>query len=229
MILSGHQPVYLPSILLFSKIAHSDIFMFVGHCQASPGTWHNRNKIRNINGGDINLVIPIKHDFGQSINETEFAGDNWKRKHLRSIELTYSRRPYFEKYFPALKECLEIKWDTLGPMCMALIELMCIWFGIETEILDSREYAIEGHKTDMLISMCEQVFADQYLSNEGSRDYVNEAQMARAGIHHRWLKFTHPTYDQGYPDFVTNLSAIDLLFNCGPASGQIIREAAHVD
>src|SRR5690348_5767727 len=47
MILSGHQPVYLPSILLFSKIAHSDAFMWVGHCQASPGTWHNRNQIRN--------------------------------------------------------------------------------------------------------------------------------------------------------------------------------------
>jgi hypothetical protein len=67
------------------------------------------------------------------------------------------------------------------------------------------------------------------LSNEGARDYVNEQNMNLAGIKHRWLKFTHPIYDQGHSEFQTNLSAIDLLFNCGPESGKIIRGAGHVD
>jgi len=52
--------------------------------------------------------------------------------------------------------------------------------------------------------------------------------MADAGIKHRWQKFTHPIYDQGHREFITNLSAIDLLFNCGPESSKIIREAGHV-
>ena len=44
MILSGHQPVYLPGIQLFNKIALSDKFMFVGHCAFEDGSWHNRNR-----------------------------------------------------------------------------------------------------------------------------------------------------------------------------------------
>ncbi len=223
MRLSGHQPVYLPGIILFTKIALSDEFMLVGHCDMGDGTWHNRNFIRN-----ARLTIPVKHG-GECINKTEIDGAHWKRKHLKSIELNYSKRPYFNIYFDKLKELIEMPWKTLGPLNMALIELFCIWLRLPAEILDSRDYKIEGHKTDMLISMCEETGASEYLSNEGSRDYVDEVKMSRAGIRHKWLKFEHPIYDQGNPEFITNLSIIDLLFNCGPSSDKIVRGAGHVD
>src|SRR5512139_3792570 len=202
MLLSGHQPTYLPGIILFTKIALSDACMLVGHCQASPGTWHNRNQIRN-----AKLVVPVKHEFGQSINNTEFAGDQWKRKHLRSIELNYCKRPFFDKYFPGLKECIELPWERLGPMNMALIELLCMWLRIETDMLDSRDFQIEGHKTDMLVSMCEAAKANGYLSNEGARAYVDEQSMNQAGIDHRWLNFDNPPYDHGTSEFQTDISA----------------------
>jgi len=228
--LSGHQPVYLPGIILFTKIAHSDIFMHVGHCQASPGTWHNRNQIRN-----AKLVIPIKHDFGQSINDTQFAGDQWKRKHLRSIEINYGKRPFFADYFDGIAEIIKMPFRSLSFLNNAMTLHLLNCFQIYTPVIDSRNYEITGHKTEMLISMCREVGATEYLSNEGARDYVNEQNMNLAGIKHRWLKFTHPTpentkgvYDQGHSEFQTNLSAIDLLFNCGPESGKIIRAAGHV-
>lgn len=221
MILSGHQPVYLPGIILFNKIALSDKFMLVGHCDVGDGTWHNRNQIRN-----ARLTIPIKHG-GKSINETEIDGTHWKRKHLRSIELTYSKRPFFGFYFDKLKELIEMPCKYLGPLNMALIELFCMWLRLPTEILDSRDYSIEGRKTDMLISMCDVVGADQYLSNEGARAYVDEPRMALAGVTHRWQKFKHPQYEQG-SEFTPDLSIIDLLFNCGPDAGRIVRACGHV-
>lgn len=223
MRLSGHQPVYLPGIILFTKIALSDVFMHVGHCQASPGTWHNRNQIRN-----AKLTIPVQHDFGQSINETKYAGDHWKRKHLRSIEMAYGKRPYFKDHFGSISEIILIGRKTLAHLNTALIKHLLQCFEIHTPILDSQSFNIEGHKTEMLISMCKSVGASEYLSNEGARDYVNEQNMNLAGIKHRWLKFTHPIYDQGHSEFQTNLSAIDLLFNCGPESGKIIRSAGYV-
>jgi hypothetical protein len=223
MLLSGHQPVYLPSILLFTKIAHSDEFMFTGHCQASPGTWHNRNQIRG-----AKLTIPVKHDFGQSINETEFAGDHWKKKHLRSIEFAYGKRPFFKDYFPRIAEIILLPALSLGLLNVRLIELFIEILELKTEMLDSVDYPIEGHRTDMLISMCKATGADQYLSNRGAMDYVDEEKMAGAGIKHRWLNFVHPIYDQGHSEFITNLSIIDLLFNCGPDSGRIVREAGSV-
>lgn len=222
MRLSGHQPVYLPGIILFTKIALSDEFMFVGHCDAGDGSWHNRNYIRG-----ARLTVPIKHG-GESINATEIDGSHWKRKHLRSIELQYSKRPYFHIYFDKLKELIEMDWRTLGPLNMALIELFCIWLRLTSEITDSRDYKITGNKTEMLISMCEESGASEYLSNEGARAYVDELKMSRSGIRHRWMKFEHPIYDQGDPEFITNLSIIDLLFNCGPEAARIVREAGSV-
>ena len=77
--------------------------------------------------------------------------------------------------------------------------------------------------------MCKATGAKEYLSNEGAREYVDEVAMRRAGIRHRWLKFQHPTYDQGRnKEFLPNLSIIDLLFNCGPDSARIVKGAGHV-
>jgi hypothetical protein len=195
--------------------------MFVGHCQASPGTWHNRNQIRG-----AKLTIPVKHDFGQSINETEFAGDHWKKKHLRSIEFAYGKRPFFKEYFPEIAHIIQSEWRSLGGLNTALVSKFCSWLVINP--VWHLAGNIEGHRTDMLISMCKATGADQYLSNRGAMDYVDEEKMAAAGIKHRWLNFTHPIYDQGHSEFITNLSIIDLLFNCGPESGRIVKEAGSV-
>jgi len=37
--------------------------------------------------------------------------------------------------------------------------------------------------------------------------------------------FKHPQYPQCYAPFEPNMSVVDLLFNCGPESLAIIREA----
>lgn len=229
MLLSGHQPVYLPGIILFNKIALSDAFMFVGHVQYSRKSWQTRNRIR-MGDKDLILSAPVKKsgNFGQAINETEFADDYWKRKHLGSIRQAYASRPYFDRYFPELESILSEGRATLGDLNVAVIKKILDWLGISTPILDSRELSIEGHKTDMLISMCGAAKADGYLSNEGARAYVDEAAMAEAGISHHWQIFKHPVYQQGSP-FIENLSVIDLLFNMGPESGAVVASCGHID
>lgn len=211
MILSGHQPVYLPGLILFDKIAKSDIFMFVGHCQFVAKSWHIKNRI----AGNLTLTVPVHKKFGKSINKTEIFGDHWKRKHLRSIYLTYKNRPYFNLYYPQIEKVITHPWKFLGDMNCALIVLIMPWFGINTKVCFSDEFHIQGHKTEMLISMCNYVNADTYLSSEGARAYVREDIMKEAGITHIWQDFKHPLYDQGRT-FEPNLSALDLLFNCGP-------------
>lgn len=228
MILSGHQPVYLPGIILFNKIALSDVFMFVGHCQYSAKSWHTRNRIRN-GGGEIFLSVPVvkASRFGQCINETEIDNQPWKRKHLATIYHTYHRRPFFPEYFPELEELLLRPWTSLGVMNMAIIRAMMRWFELDTPVLDSVDYGIGGHKTDMLIAMCRAAGADRYLSNLGSQAYVDEAEMRRNGIEHCWQDFVHPAYEQGAP-FLPNMSALDLAFNVGPLAGEIVRSCGRI-
>jgi len=235
MILSGHQPCYLPGIQLISKIMLSDAYMHVGHCQYQKRSWHSHNFIRT---GE--LIVPVRSTLGQAIDDVEIDySKNWQRKHVRAIEMAYRGFKYFDNYFPVLEQITHFDhWGTLGELNKALLAYIVAEIGIKTRILDSANYQIDGAKTDMLISMCKAVGADEYLSNEGSRwrqgndGYITPAEedrMAAAGIKHRWQKFTHPIYGQDAKVNFGRLSVIDLLFRHGPASAEIIRRAGHVD
>jgi hypothetical protein len=224
VILSGHQPVYLPGIVVLTKIALSDAFMFVGHCQFQNKSWHSRNYIRGPHGALL-LTVPVEKHMGQSIDQTKILAGSWRRKHLESIRLAYQKRPFFDAYFPELEKTINADWGSLGCLNACLIAKFCEWLGIETKYCLNA--GVEGHKTDMLISMCKSASADQYLSSPGET-YVDQKQMASAGIKHFFLKFEHPIYDQGPRDFIENLSVIDLLFNVGPDAGKLVKEAGHV-
>jgi hypothetical protein len=229
MLLSGHQPVYLPGIILFNKIAMSDAFMFVGHCQNVPHSWHTRNKIR-VGDRPHTLSVPVirKNRFGQSINEAQLANVHWRRKHLRTMEYSYRKRPFFDAYYPKLAELLMKDWRSLGEMDMTIIRTIMEWLEIKTPVYDSENYCVEGAKTDMVISMCQALDAESFLFNEGSRVYLEEERLASHGIQAYWQVFEHPTYDQGR-DFIENLSIVDLLFNVGEESCEIVRSCGRVE
>ena len=229
MILSGHQPVYMPGILLFNKIALSDTFMFVGHCQYSQKSWQTRNRI-GLGGAEHWLSVPVKKSglFGQSINDTEILDAHWKKKHLGTIRQAYGKRPYFAQYYPELEALILDDCLKLGALNIAIMQALINWLELPAQVLDSRDYPVAGNKTEMLISMCQAVGADRYLSNVGSRDYVDEKAMADAGIQHCWQAFKHPVYAQGHP-FIENLSVIDLLFNVGAAAREIVRSCGQIE
>ena len=45
-----------------------------------------------------------------------------------------------------------------------------------------------------------------------------------------WQEFKHPVYSQcRTAPFIKGLSALDVIFNCGPQSAQILRECARHD
>lgn len=217
--LSGHQPVYLPGIIFFDKLAKSDGFMFVGHCDYQPKSWQSHNFIRQ---GDNQLMLSVPVHKADSINATAPMENGWRRKHLASITHAYGKRPFFDLYFDDLRKLLV--GETLSDLNCGLIRWIAGVLGITTPILDSRDFQITGHKTDMLISMCGATGALGYLSSPGERSYVDQGQMKAAGLSHRFQEFNHPVYDQGRK-FIPNLSVIDLLFNCGPASVDIVRGA----
>ncbi|HMA50114.1 MAG TPA: WbqC family protein [Magnetospirillaceae bacterium] len=229
MILSAHQPVYLPGIILFNKIALSDCFMFLGHAQLVKQSWHMRNRIRQ-GDSEVFLTIPVKTAgrLGQAIDNTEFADDFWKRKHIETIRQAYRKRPYFDAYFGPIEALLSADWPSLGALNKALIRHFLALLDIRTPILESTDHDPQGHKTELLIEMTKAAGANAFLSNEGARVYVQEEQMRISGVGHHWQIFEHPTYPQGRTPFMPHLSIIDLLFNAGPEAGPIVRASGHV-
>ena len=58
LILTAHQPVYLPWLGLFHKIALADSFVWFDDVQYQKKDWNNRNKIKTQNG-PIWLIVPV--------------------------------------------------------------------------------------------------------------------------------------------------------------------------
>ena len=106
MIITAHQPTYLPWLGLFNKIYYSDCFVLLDTVQYLPQEWMNRNKIKTANG-ERYLTVPV-HTKGylKKMNK-EIKIDNshdWQRKHLKSIFVSYKNTKYFNNYFPFFED-----------------------------------------------------------------------------------------------------------------------------
>ena len=81
---------------------------------------------------------------------------------------------------------------------------------------------VYGSSTERLISICKSVDGDEYLSGAGGNNYQDEEMFKKTNIKLTMMNFEHPIYNQLWGEFIPNLSIIDLIFNCGKNSRQII-------
>ncbi len=115
MILTAHQPVYLPWLGLFHKIALADLFCYFDIVQYQKRDYNNRNQIKTING-KLWLSVPVesKEHFSKNVSKIPIIQNSWVKKHLKSIELAYKKTPYFKHYFYELESTIqESSKDTL--------------------------------------------------------------------------------------------------------------------
>ena len=77
MILTAHQPTYLPWLGLFHKIALSDAFVFFDHVQYSKKQYYNRNTITTQHGP---LTLSVQSRPQPRIRVRDGAGDavSWR-------------------------------------------------------------------------------------------------------------------------------------------------------
>ena len=222
MIISIHQPQYLPWLGYFDKMRRADVFVLLDNVQFKKNEWQNRNRIRKPDGWQW-LTVPVRHDFGQSISVTRINRTQaWARKHIGALEANYRKAPYFDRYMPVLSEFISRDWDTLGDLNIALVRKVAELLGIKTRIELASAFEVEGHKTGRLVGLCRVFGADTYLSGEGGAHYLDMDLFRANNIEVVVQNYAHPTYNQLWAvaenGFIPCLSVVDLMFNCGPRS-----------
>lgn len=238
MIISAHQPEYLPYIGFFYKMAMVDKFILVDHIQFSTGGFQNRNKIRTSDSqGWAWLTVPVitSGKGHQKISEVKI--DNsipWARQHWKAIYFNYKRAPFFNLYEDFFKNLYSKKWEKLIDLNETIIYYLKEKLGIETPLIKSSEYELKGKKTDLLIELCEKFGADAHLTGSGAKkrgakSYAEEEKFEKNNLKHIFSDFKHPVYPQRFEPFLENISAIDLLFNCGPKSLEIIKYSSRTE
>ena len=218
-----HQPQYLPWLGYFDKMDRADVFVLLDDVQYKKNEWQNRNKIRNAESWQW-LTVPVVYDFGRLLSEVKIDNKTgWRTKHLKSIEMNYSRAPYFKGYSGFFEELYGKEWSLLADLNSEMILYLKERLGIKTRLIKSSELGIKSSATNRLVDICGKLNADVYLSGAGGAEYLDEALFAAAGIKLEYQSYEHPVYKQAFDGFEPNMAVIDLMFMEGDKSLKIIR------
>jgi hypothetical protein len=233
VIVSAHQPHYLPWIGYLAKVAASDLFVVMDDLQFEAQNFQNRNRLK-LNHGPAWLTVPLEHGGQQEricdkrIRHCAHGRHHWQWCHWETMRIHYGGARYWERYRPALEAVYQQSWSRLLDLNLHLLRLHLEWLDIRTPLVLASELALTGQKTERITALCRAVSADVYLSGSGgSRGYLDVAELERAGVRVAWQSIRHPVYRQRYGGrgFVSHLAALDMLLNCGPDSKQLLRAA----
>ena len=96
---------------------------------------------------------------------------------------------------------------------------------IKVPMISAKKYNFEGEKSDRVLDMCKQLNAHEFIFGALGKEYAKVDEFKKAGIKISFQDYNHPSYTQpGGGNFTSHLSIIDLLFNCGDDSYNIIME-----
>jgi hypothetical protein len=225
MIVAIHQPHFFPWPGYLDRMLRADLFILLDHVQYENRNYQNRARIR-VDGRAQWLSVPlVQRSQSERIvdkridNPPETAGRWWGVTHFQTLRHAYRGAPHFAAYADRLQQLLGERRDALVDLDLASLGFLRDAFGIDTPMVRSSTLGVSARKSELIVELCRAVGADAYLAGMGgSRDYLDRDAFAAAGIRLLWQDYRQQPYRQcGEAPFIAGLSALDLLFNCGPA------------
>jgi hypothetical protein len=206
-----------------------DVYYILDTVQFMKEHWHSRNKIRKKDGW-LWLTTPILQSKSKLLMWPEAKIDNsqnWKRKQLNSIKMCYSRAKYFKEIFPELEEIYEKDYEYLIDFSEEIIRYAFRKFDINIPVYRTSNLINEGHdisgkKSDLIIKMCKTANAKTFVFGQDGKTYIEKEKFEAENIDYIFQRFIHPSYTQRYDGFESHMSFIDLLFNYGKESKNIL-------
>lgn len=216
------QPYFMPYIGYFQLMSAVDKIVLLDDVNFINGGWINRNRIA-VKGQPHWLTLPLaRASQNRLINEIEIVDDPlWKRKAMRTIELSYRSAPFVEEVLPFLSNLLNKARGSLSAFLCWHLGQVAEFIGIEAKIEPTSAIYPKERRSGQhrIIDICTREGAASYVNLSGGKDLYEARLFASAGID---LLFLQPNLgvlplrhsgDQG-----PSLSIIDLLMFNSPAA-----------
>lgn len=221
-----HQPEHLPWAGFFAKASRADQLVLLDNVQFRKNYFQNRNRILTPSGVGW-LTVPVLskgHTRGalrdMRINNTDLR---WRIRCWRKIMESYERHPHFDAYRDFLEDMYAQEWDLLTVLNEHVIRQLCAWLQLDVAIHRASDLNVSGSSSQLLLEICLAAGATEYVAGPSARDYLDESLFEAEGIRVRHAWYEQQPYPQGGSDgFVESLSVIDLLFNCGDRSRDVV-------
>jgi hypothetical protein len=221
-----HQPNYLPWCGYFYKMGQVDLFVILDDCSFTKSGVTHRVRIRTPQGISW-LTVPVGKREVPILVLSPDPSQDWGMRHWNIIKNSYSKCAFWSEVAPWLKPLLKTKWQTLVDLNLQGIKEVAGLLGITTPLFRTSALP-EGLRRTLgsgsvrNLQICRYLGAKTYVSGLSARDYNEEQSFTAAGIRLEYVTFEHPVYPQSGEGFFSGLSVLDLLFNCGPESKQVL-------
>jgi len=211
------QPYFFPYIGYLQLIAAVDRFVIYDDVNFIKGGWINRNRIL-VNGNPCWLTVPISHISPfRKIFEHTCCDVPWRKKMLRTIEVTYRHAPFFEEAFSAVAPILDNPKNNLAAYLADTIVSLARLLDINTDIVTSSRNYNNGNLRgqERILDLCRQERASHYINAEGGQDIYADSAFEAIGVSLSFITTEVQPYPQRCSGFVGRLSTIDMLMNIG--------------
>ena len=200
---------YLPSIQYLTKFLKHENVLIERWEYFAKQTYRNRCYIYSANG-ILSLTIPIQHGRSehQIMKDVKIANDfNWQKIHWKSIESAYRCSPYFEFYEDDFISFYQKKYTHLVDFNHELMQKIIALLKINKAIKFTSGYD----------DSCPEGIIDH-------RSFIHPKK-ERAKQDENFSPISYPQVFSDRHGFIPNLSIIDLLFNCGTSSPEVLKSS----
>ncbi len=221
------QPTYLPWMGYFDAIAGADTYVAADHLQFNRRSWQKRNRIKTPEG-TMWLNLPVqKEPIETPIHRVRISYNhgNPLKKHWKLIEQAYRKAPFFAEYRGTFEAIFSREFTLLRDLNLAIIRAVLGILALSPTVVLSSELGLHDEPMDTVdraVYLCQRTGITELVEGAAGRSFMDPDRFAQAGITLRFHEYEHPVYPQLYGEFVPYLSVIDLLFNVGPASLDVI-------
>jgi hypothetical protein len=224
MIISIHQPHFLPWVGYFNKVLRSDTFVWLHSVQYRKNYYQNRTKIKNINAQALWLTLPVHASLGMLIDEVTIADTRWRERVRKTVEQCYRKAPHFAECWQVLSAAIDCSSDNLSDVNFKTFSALLQLLGnssVRVELVRNIDTA-SVDPTRRLVEICTALGGTTYIAGKGGHNYLRVEDFKSAGIDVVWQEYDadRVVYKQLGDNFVPALSIIDCLFNVGPAAAR---------
>lgn len=232
VVVSVHQPNFLPWLKLLDKILGSDVYVAYDSVIYTRSEYHGRQRIKRDGRPDW-LSVPLVKVRGtqQLIQDVRIdEAQPFRKQHLRMLKLGYAKAPYFDEVFSFVEEVYGRGQERLVDLNLDIIDAVCRYLGSAVRIVRASE--IEGDLSDearrdgtgRIIELVRNVGGTIHLTSTWNteREYIDWARVTGSGLAVWSQEFSHPEHPQGRGDFLQHLACLDMLFHCGRSTADVL-------
>jgi len=183
MIVSAHQPLFIPWLGFFNKYVASDKFVMVDNVQFPRKEFVNRNLILGPNG-PYWITVPVDSQNHRTllIRDTEISHSYSPLKTAKALMAPYVKAEFSHEVEVIAGLIANFDGKYLIDLNILLFNQFCDLLNIPKKYLLASELNVQGHKSEYVLDLCLKTNADSYLFGSQGRKYVDKQSFLESNI-----------------------------------------------